>query len=273
MPPIKELHYFSRSVSPLPKYLPSSNPWHACRIWERPVRQWWRHLLTETKLSFHRCGLSRRGLRELAWHRKFFFGFPKDLAWYRSLFAPAAGRFCGEITPAYSLLEETTIGEIRRELPELRIVFRMRDPIDRALSHLALTVKEGHMNRHANAQQLLEFLTSAPVQQRGDYRGILARWRKHYPADQIFVGWYEDVAKNPVTAYHDVLNFLQLPRLENDPVEPMSERYNHFARVETSEAVVREVARQMRPQIAALADQFGHHALQWLAHCDDLLSA
>jgi hypothetical protein len=272
MPPIKELHYFSRELRATDNYLPNDSLGQPYRFWEPQVRAWWGEVRAQARRSLRRHGMSRPWLAEMRWIRRYFFGSPKNMAWYRSLFAPAAGRMCGEITPAYSLLDDATIGEIHRELPDLKLIFRMRDPIDRALSQQALFAKLGQIERNATEQQQLAFLTSPAVQGRGDYLAILRRWQKHYPAEQIFVGWFEELAEDSTKAFHRVLDFLNLPSAEAMPLEPLAKRFNSHQRVATPPSVIRGLARHMRPQIAALADHFGHHAVRWLAHCDELLS-
>lgn len=54
--------------------------------------------------------------------------------WYRDLFATGDGRVNGDITPAYSTLEPEVVARIGALFPDLRILFLLRDPIERAWS-------------------------------------------------------------------------------------------------------------------------------------------
>jgi len=272
MPPIKELHYFDRFEKNSSDYLQRDGRWEPLRLWNADVRHWWGGVGQRVRRAIRRGDSRRSSLHELAWLRRFYLGHPKDMAWYRGLFAPAAGRLCGEITPAYCMLDETTIGSIHAELPDLRILFRMRDPIDRAFSHLALMVRLGTLSDRMSDAEKLEFLLSPPVQRRGDYLGTLGRWQKHFPADRILVSWYDEVEEDPQDALDRVFAFLELPGLPKSSSGNVKTRANVASRDTPPASLLVPFARHMRPQIAALADHFGHYALRWLARCDELAS-
>ena len=107
LPPVKELHYFDRLdikrtiLSPKErrrvglKRLLSLDPWL--------IKYWFRH---------------------------------RDDKWYASLFrgAQARGLIAGEITPAYATLNEKVLRRIQRMNEGIKLVFVMRDPVDRAWS-------------------------------------------------------------------------------------------------------------------------------------------
>ena len=61
-------------------------------------------------------------------------------AWYAAVFnhPKAAGRITGEITPAYSMLPAGGIRRAHAINPELKILFIIRDPVERALSQLRM---------------------------------------------------------------------------------------------------------------------------------------
>src|SRR3712207_610972 len=61
----------------------------------------------------------RRSLAGARWDVRYFFGHTGD-DWYMSLFEPGAGKLTGEITPAYSTLDEDGVAHVRRLAPEIR---------------------------------------------------------------------------------------------------------------------------------------------------------
>ena len=66
-------------------------------------------------------------------------------AWYAAVFAhpKAKGRIAGEITPAYSFLPAAGVRRVRAINRDLKILFIIRDPVDRALSHLRMLAGRG----------------------------------------------------------------------------------------------------------------------------------
>ncbi len=71
--------------------------------------------------------------------------YARGESWYRSLFAEAAGRRCGESSTHYSKLPRHphTVERMRKLLPRPRLVYVMRHPIDRIVSHYVHEWSEG----------------------------------------------------------------------------------------------------------------------------------
>src|SRR5579862_3094130 len=66
----------------------------------------------------------------------------KDGASYKRYFeerVPGDVRVFGEITPSYALIGESGFRAIRELFPRSRIIFVMRDPVDRLYSHVRMT--------------------------------------------------------------------------------------------------------------------------------------
>ena len=67
---------------------------------------------------------------------KWYFGEYND-EWYLSLFAGRVG-ISGDITPTYGLLSEADVDSMKSVIPNVKIIFLLRDPIDRAWSHMRM---------------------------------------------------------------------------------------------------------------------------------------
>ncbi len=63
-----------------------------------------------------------------------------DLEGYAQLFELKGSLISGDITPAYSTLNEEIISRIVRRFPKLKVIFLARDPVERALSQLSMDV-------------------------------------------------------------------------------------------------------------------------------------
>jgi hypothetical protein len=57
--------------------------------------------------------------------------YPRGSGWYGDLFKDAATKICGEITPAYAILNSAEIGQIATFLPDVKIFFIIRNPMER----------------------------------------------------------------------------------------------------------------------------------------------
>src|SRR5204862_1649310 len=64
-----------------------------------------------------------------------------DLDGYGRLFELKGALLSGDITPAYSMLNDEIIQRITHHFPNLKVVFMARDPVERAWSQLSMSVR------------------------------------------------------------------------------------------------------------------------------------
>lgn len=118
-------------------------------------------------------------------------------------------RISGDITPAYAILPSATIERVHQHNPDARIVYIVRNPIERAWSHALMVVQRlqsmaegvglGARLQAANSPAWLFrylFRTKESLQ-RGDHAVILQNWWSVFPRQQILVLFYEDLLADP----------------------------------------------------------------------------
>lgn len=126
------------------------------------------------------------------WHRD------RGVAWYTGLFSHNPGKKQGEITPAYAFQDIDTIRQIHAINPKLRLIFSARNPIDRAWSSAKMALQRAEMTlEEASDQWFLDHFHSRGSLNRGDYVRCLSNWLSVFPAEQLLVVHYDDIATNP----------------------------------------------------------------------------
>jgi hypothetical protein len=124
--------------------------------------------------------------------------YERDVSWYRSLFECGGDAVKGEITPSYALLAEERIREIFALNSQLRIVYIIRNPIERAWSAALMALERAEMTyEEASDQWFIDHFRSAGSLGRGDYEACLRKWRSVYPESQILVQLYEHISAAP----------------------------------------------------------------------------
>ena len=133
-----------------------------------------------------------------------------ELDYYAKFFEAGQGKIKGEITPAYGILPISEIRFIRTVLPDLRLIFLMRNPIDRAWSHalMELTWKANRRIEEISDEEFIAHFQSPASRQRGDYETILNNWQRVFPAERFFIGFYDDVIARPRELLADVFHHL-----------------------------------------------------------------
>lgn len=165
------------------------------------------------------------------WHYK------KGIDWYIRQFEENSSKHLGEITPDYVVLPPSTIAEISRCFPKLRLVFIARDLVERAWSAMVMELRDQNMGlnpgefaegviqgdkRNAkrakpnvvstSQQRRLQQLSSPSSQpdsyfierlehethkSRSDYATSLKNWYQYFPDDAILLIDYRYIRSDP----------------------------------------------------------------------------
>lgn len=104
----------------------------------------------------------------------------------------------GEITPAYAMLGEAVLRVIYSLLPDVRLIFLIRNPIDRAWSSANMARRRAELDiSEVSTRWYLDHFHSAGSLGRGDYESTLRRWRKVFGFEAVLLLRYEEIAENP----------------------------------------------------------------------------
>lgn len=128
----------------------------------------------------------------------------RGLDWYRGHFsARAAVR--GESSPSYtSPWSPDSAARIAAIVPEARLVFMVRDPIERAISHYLFQRARGHERR--DMAECLRDRRDHYVA-RGMYHALLERYLDHFPPASILVVAQEDLLRRRRATMRTIYRF------------------------------------------------------------------
>jgi len=117
---------------------------------------------------------------------------------YASSFPDVTSAKQGEITPAYAFLEEEIIKEIYKINPDLKIIYSIRNPIDRAWSGALMALRRSEMEiDEASDDWFLDHFKSKGSLKRGDYENCLNNWSKVFPTENFLIINFDDIANSP----------------------------------------------------------------------------
>ena len=188
--------------------------------------------------------------------------------WWLGLFADARpGCKQGEITPAYALLDETTIRGIRAVAPELRLFYSIRNPIARAWSAALMAVGRAEMTiDEASDHFFIDHFKSAGSRGRGDYLGSLRRWRAVFPNGELLVIVYDDFVSRPATVLMRLADHIGVdPGFFRDPgTGGMSERVFAGPGADIPPRLLDFLRGLYRRQVETLSTELGRDFTAWL---------
>lgn len=120
------------------------------------------------------------------------------LAEYRNFF-PDNGLCNGEITPAYAILDPDTITGIYAAFPRLRLIYLIRNPLQRAWSSALMALHRAEMTiDEASDQWFIDHFHSQGSLQRGDYAACITAWWRVFPEEQLLILRYEQLRTDPI---------------------------------------------------------------------------
>src|SRR5262245_2528584 len=108
--------------------------------------------------------------------RYFNGSFRLPLKYYSDLFLPGRDRIKGAKSPGYCYMPSYRIRFIRTVMPKVRLIFLMRNPVERAWSHALMSLVK-HARRTIEEIPQSRFYTHfLRHRERGHYSKILDRW-------------------------------------------------------------------------------------------------
>lgn len=122
---------------------------------------------------------------------------PGDIERYLATFA-SPGISEGEITPAYAILSSHVVAEIAHAGPSLRLLYLVRNPVERAWSSALMALERAEMRwGEASDAWFIDHFQSQGSIARGDYAACLQRWLEHFPREQLLVLFHEELQQSP----------------------------------------------------------------------------
>ena len=167
--------------------------------------------------------------------------------WYKSMFPTKFQKekielktgicITGEDTPFY-FWDKKAIKRIKQDIPEVKIIILMRNPIDRAYSNYHLGVRLGAesltfeesikkemelliKNNELENDSIEKFLRSRSYIAKGLYYQQIKNWFNEFSKEQILVLTTENLAIKPHQTLKQIFNFLGLP---NEQIQNIQNR-------------------------------------------------
>ena len=174
-PPIKELHFFDQTkIEPF-----------FCKRYKG-------HLRGQIRANLASINNRNWSYSRFLWDIK-YFTMPRSDRWYCSLFSQGKNKMAGEVTPAYSILTNEVIAQIRNINPDIKIIFLMRDPIDRSWSQARKDLPRVYKKPicEIHEEEVINWFHSHWCDLRSDYLRTLDNWLANFSRDQFFFGFFD----------------------------------------------------------------------------------
>jgi hypothetical protein len=133
--------------------------------------------------------------------------YARGMDWYESLFEGGEGRAARGEASTHYLCARDAPELMERHVPGLRIIFVLRQPVDRAYSHYWHYRKNGHRLPPFEA-----ILDDDPQLRYLDYVSRYAehlqRYREAFGPERVYVATFDDFRADPARTYREVCRFI-----------------------------------------------------------------
>ena len=191
--------------------------------------------------------------------------FHRSIRQYARHFAQAGDRVKGEITPAYAILDPSTIHFIHKVMPDLRLIYLLRNPVERAWSqaYMNLVSIPGRPYEEVDPAEFVRHFRSPRSVLRGAYLQCIDHWLECFSKEQLLIEFFEDIAEQPQALLGRVFDHLGVSRQVDWDHFPFGEKvFSGHATPMPEE--LRQVLNEMYgPEIEAIHQRLGEKTDSW----------
>jgi hypothetical protein len=259
LPPEKEIHFFDfPPLMPFSflRYIPSAS-----------IRSWVNYRMNRDWRKV------QNGEQSEEWFNRYYHGV-RTWRWYGSLFTPAPGQLAGEATPRYAVLSERKIRTISAAMPRCKIIYLLRNPIERMWSDLAMFhgAKFGHAGLQTiDENKVLRFLTQPGRLAHSRYSENIGRWEKHFPREQIFIGFQDQIRETPHQLIESIYGFLGVDTSAERLSTVLTKKINVQEYPPIPDHIGTILSSLLIDEVRRLHRSFNNtHTAQWLAQAEKL---
>jgi len=191
--PVKELHYFDR-VRANEALLGEWGMPHPEGVYNRYIKDQF-----------------PPSLKNMRWLRR-YYRYGLDKQWYLGLFEEqfTGGQTCGDITPAYSTLDDSGVRYAQKVLgQDTAIIFIIRNPVERSWSAAKMMFRDQDKSyERDNYAEITALLKKPLTVLRSDYANIIRRWQDHF--QHVHVMTYDALCESPDGFLGDISRHLKI---------------------------------------------------------------
>jgi len=246
--PVKEIHYFDHIRGLTEQLSQKKRRSRYRKYFQRMLTQW-------SRFSENRS--------QRAWWGD-YMGSPIDDAWYQRLFRHRGNASCaGEITPEYAIIGREGLGHIKRLAPDARVIFIMRNPVDRLWSQVLHQCRARGLDANRQTTEDIVRLVAEPrFGELADYAQTLDDVRAVFRPEQTLVLYYEEMHQDRLRALEQVCRFIGT-RFDPAYFPELGRRFNRSQQAALPAPVRSHLVKTCRAQAEAVRQRMGHVPAAW----------
>ncbi|MEO4040384.1 sulfotransferase [Hoeflea sp. CAU 1731] len=253
MPPVKELHYFNtqfRIHNAERLYKEATN---GLRKLNRTLKKWNKRPLEQSDIEWLKAFIEQDG-------------DPVDFDRYRQLFSPKENRLSGDVTPNYAILPDETVSTICRELPEVKIIYFARDPIERIWSQYCMVVDMLKWEAPEQFDTFLKFADQFESREHSRAAANAGRWKDYSGSSRFGLYFFDDIQSDADEVRRRVIAFVGGdPARKSGNLGGSFNRKSKNPKIAMTEDIREHLVDTLGAEVIAAARELGGPAEAWPA--------
>ena len=159
-------------------------------------------------------------------------------------------------------------------MPDVKLIYIMRDPVDRAWSLIRYHESRDKLPRtDLPIDKLRELAFHTAIVEQSNYETILKRWQREFSPEQLFLAYYDEITEDPEDLLLRMCSFLGI-----DPSKYPTNRDENRKRI--NQSLVKDIPAQLEkeliehylPMVARLSESRGGYYSKWLEGYQSLIT-
>jgi hypothetical protein len=191
--------------------------------------------------------------------------YEQGIEFYTKRFRKAEGRLKGDMTPNYASLPLERIRAVHELMPDVRLMYLLRDPVERAWSRLLMVIDQDPARELADmsSEEIRQELVKEDIQFNSDYLTVIGNWLRYFSGEQLWIGFLDDIRTQPEALIREVLTHIGADVDVDLSQFPLSKRYYEGTGIPIppdQEVFLRGLYHE---RIEKLFDRFGERVASW----------
>lgn len=188
---------------------------------------------------------------------------PVNDDWYISLFKGCKKHYCADFTPEYALIGIEGYKNVKAVSKNQKIIYMMRDPVDRALSAIRYFYKMHGQDINAKTtEELIGMVKSNLMISMSDYKKTINDLQESFNNKDVLYLFYEDVMANKQASIDHVCDFLNIEKVILDK-DRINKRVNATDEFEFSRTIVELAENELSHVYDFMRQNFSYVPSTW----------
>jgi hypothetical protein len=186
-----------------------------------------------------------------------------DDEWYVSLLGGSQKKYAADFTPEYAILPNEGYENIKNICNNRKIIYIMRDPIERAISAIRYNIKGMNLKEDEITSDLIKAVSQKDfILSMSRYDWTIEKLKINFDEKDLKIMFFENIMNSKLLALEEISNFLGIKMLHQNNIN-IEDRVNESINLDISESIVSYLSSSLSPVYDYINHNFKNKPKTW----------